>query len=461
MAHIAILAACAAVAAYQLVRVPRAWAFLLLFMPLAPKVPLAAVPGNTTPIRVDDLVVAVVLMAWIARRFFAIGQVRLPARRSSADQDRSAGGKPDATYQGEHAAVPPSPVTLFLLLYGYAAAVCTLIGIAALTTAPLTGVLHVGRLVEYGLLYYFFYSSIDATDPRELGDFVEVLRTSLLLVCGIWLVQHWTHAPVGAPTPWATLYPTFSATYDFGGYLMLSTGLLYALWATGASRTAWTTIALTSGAFVIVNSDSRASLVGFALIVAIDLVVRLRWRAAIAIAAIALTVPYVVRSKKMAALFAGVTAVVTSFSVGAIQRAMLADPSLALRFRNWRLAIDHWLARPFFGEGLGGYLSYVRQYDQPASPDGWYVRLLADSGVVGFVAFVLLIGALLVVLVRRARAETDPLRHAIVYGAALAVVAASVSAVLVDTFVSYKIMGMFWTLVACGTRVAAAGTEHA
>jgi O-antigen ligase len=242
---------------------------------------------------------------------------------------------------------------------------------------------------------------------------------------------------------------------------MLSTGLLYALWATGASRTAWTTIALTAGAFVIVNSDSRASLVGFALIVAIDLVVRLRWRAAIAIAAIALAVPYVVRSKKMAALFAGVTAVVTSFSVGAIQRAMLADPSLALRFRNWRLAIDHWLARPFFGEGLGGYLSYVRQYDQPASPDGWYVRLLADSGVVGFLAFVLLICALLVILVRRARAETDVLRHAIVYGAALAVVAASVSAVLVDTFVSYKIMGMFWTLVACGTRVAAAGTEHA
>ena len=44
---------------------------------------------------------------------------------------------------------------------------------------------------------------------------------------------------------------------------------------------------------------------------------------------------------------------------------------------------------------------------------------------------------------------------------ALAVTAASVSALLVDTFVSYKIMGVFWTIVACGTRVAAAGTDHA
>ena len=37
----------------------------------------------------------------------------------------------------------------------------------------------------------------------------------------------------------------------------------------------------------------------------------------------------------------------------------------------------------------------------------------------------------------------------------------SVSAVLVDTFVSYKIMGVFWTIVACGTRVAAAGPDPA
>jgi hypothetical protein len=42
-----------------------------------------------------------------------------------------------------------------------------------------------------------------------------------------------------------------------------------------------------------------------------------------------------------------------------------------------------------------------------------------------------------------------------VYGAALAVVAMSASAVLVDVFVSYKIMGMFWMVIAAGTRVSA------
>jgi O-antigen ligase len=163
----------------------------------------------------------------------------------------------------------------------------------------------------------------------------------------------------------------------------------------------------------------------------------------------------------MLSLISGVVALATTFNLDVIRQAFASDLSLALRLRNWRLAFEHWLARPFFGDGLGGYLSYTRQYDLPASTDGWYLRVLADTGVVGLVAFALLMAALVWVLARRVREEAEPLRRAIVYAAALAVTAASVSALLVDTFVSYKIMGVFWTIVACGTRVAAAGTDHA
>lgn len=429
MGQIIVIIVCATVAVYQLVRVPRVWALLLLFVVLTPKVPLALVPGNTTPIRVDDVVIAIALAGWLFRR--------------------------------RHAA-PPSPATVFLLTYGYVVAVCTLIGIAALTVPPLTGILHVGRFVEYGLLYYLVYESID---PRALGEFVEVVRTSLLLVCFIWLAQHWTHAPAGSPTPWATLYPTFSATYDFGGFLMLSTVLLYALWSTGASRSTLTTIALAGGAYVTASSESRASLLGLAVIVAIDVLVRARWWMVVALgaaaAAMAVVAPHVIRSKKMLTLITGIAAFATTFETDVIRQAFITDPSLALRLTNWTRGVQHWLARPFTGDGLGGYLAYTRQYDQPASTDGWYVRVLADTGAAGFVAFVLLLAALLWVLIRHVRAETQPLRRAIVYGAALSVVAASVSAVLVDTFVSYKIMGVFCTIVACGTRVAATGTDPA
>ena len=437
MTPVLLVLACAAVAAYQLWRVPRAWAFLLLFIALMPKVAIAAVPGNTTPIRVDDLVVGAALAAWLFG-------VRL---------------KPDTTYEEPvYEEPPPSSATFFLALYWGVAAACTLVGIAALTTEPLTGMLHVGRLIEYGLLYYLFYSSIA---PEELESFVEVVRTSLLLVFAIWIGQHWTHTPGGAETPWATLYPTFSATYDFGGYVMLSTVLLYAVWTTGGDRSALTTVALAAAAYLTVNSESRASLLGLAAIVAIDVLLRARWWAALGLVALAAAAPYLIKSKKMLSLIGGVVALMTTFNLDVIRQAFANDLSLALRLRNWRLAFEHWLARPFFGDGLGGYLSYTRQYDLPASTDGWYVRVLADTGVIGLVAFLLLMSALVWVLAGRVRAETAPLRRAIVYAAALAVTAASVSALLVDTFVSYKIMGVFWTIVACGTRVAAAGTDHA
>jgi len=421
-----LFAACIAAAAYQLWRVPRLWAFLLLFVALMPKVGLAEVPGNTTPIRIDDLVVAAALAMW----FFGI-------RPSTRALSREA---------------PPSPATFFLALYWGAATACTLIGIAALTTSPLTGLLHVGRLVEYGLLYFLFYSAIA---PEDLGAFVEVVRTALLLVFAIWVGQHWTHAPAGDATPWTTFYPTFSATYDFGGFVMLSTVLLYALWTTGASRTVWTTGALLAGAYMTVNSESRASLLSLGAVVAIDIVLRARWWAALAMIAFVAAAPRLIRSRKMLTLVSGIVALATTFNVDVIRQAFTDDLSLALRLRNWQLAFEHWLARPWFGDGLGGYLAYTRHYDLPGSIDGWYLRVLADTGVVGLVAFLLLIAALVWVLARSVRLEADPLRRAIVYAAALAVTAASLSALLVDTFVSYKIMGVFWTMVACGTRVAA------
>lgn len=444
MSHLLITAACVAVSAWQLWRVPRVWAFLVLFIALMPKVPLAAVLGNTTPIRIDDVVLAIVLIWW-ARTLF---RVRLKAdATSTADRVRL---KLDATDS------PPSPATFFLLLYWGIAIACTLIGMAALTTEPLTGVLHAGRLVQYGLLYYFFYSAIA---PDEFGRLVEVARTAVLLLCAIWIVQHWTHAPAaGPPTPWATLYPTFSASYDFGGYMMLATILLYALWSAGGSRSLLTTLALVTGAIVTANSESRASLLGLALIVAIDLVWHARWRSLLAMGVAAVAAPYVIASNKMLTLVHGVTSFATTLNGNVIRQAIATDPSLALRAKNWRLAFEHWLARPLLGDGLGGYLAYVRQYDLPASPDGWYVRVLADTGVAGFVAFAVLMTALLWMLVRAARPtphSAGPLPRALVYGAALAVVAMSASAVLVDVFVSYKIMGMFWMVIAAGTRVSA------
>jgi O-antigen ligase len=408
----------------QLWRVPRLWAFLILFIVLFPKVPLALVPGDTTALRVDDFVLGLVLGAWVL--------AQLLGRRRN---------------------IPPSPITPFILLYGLVALVTSLLGIAAGTASPMTASFHFVRRVEYALIYYFFFRSVGADD---LPEFVRVFRFAFLATLGIWIVQHWTAAPLPGGGIDAVQYsPAFSASYDFGGYVMVATLFLYVLWSTRADRSLVTTAALVAGVYLLFNADSRASFFGFAVAIVLDLFARLRWQVAFGLVGAGWLAPYLVSSQKMERMLNTIALLLGSFSVDTVQQTMFSDPSIAMRLRNWNLALEHWSAKPLTGDGLGSYLRYSEQYNQAGSPDGWYVRLLAESGLLGLLAFVMLAGGLLWMLLQAYAQETRPLARAIVYGAALAVVAMLVNALLIDSFVSYKIMGAFWMVVGVGTRIVA------
>src|SRR6185436_14301686 len=120
---------------YQLWRTPRIWAFVFLFIVVFPKIPLIRVPGETTPIRVDDVVIAAVLGGWLLRL--------LLARRKR---------------------LPPAPATPYLLLFALVAIVTSLLGIATGSTTPSSAALHFLRRVQQALLYYYFFRAIGPED---------------------------------------------------------------------------------------------------------------------------------------------------------------------------------------------------------------------------------------------------------------------------------------------------------
>ena len=411
--------------AVQLRRIPRFWAFLFLFVILFPKIALAAVPGNSTPLRVDDVVLGIVLGGWIIREALA------PRTRPA----------------------PASPLTPFLLLYLACAALSTLVGIGALRTSPATGALHFARFVEYTLLYYYFYRTIE---PAELPAAAEVFLNTWLIVVVVWAVQHWTADTIASsPIDGSSYSPSFSATYDFGAYAMIATTFCYALWADRYERGAAITVGLIAGLYVVFNGDSRASLLGLAVAIAFDLFMRLRLKVAAGLVAVAAIVPYVISSEKMTRLFEVVGEFLSSGDIETIRRAFFNDPSIGIRLTNWQMALERWRQQPLIGDGLGAFLSYVKIYDQQGTPDGWYIRMLAEVGLVGLMAFVMTIGCLLWTLLTAYRTIDEPLPRAIVYAAALTVIATATDALLLDTFVSYKIMGVFWMVMAVGTQVAA------
>ena len=411
--------------AAQVRRVPRFWAFLFLFVILFPKIALVAVPGNSTPLRVDDLVLGVVLGGWLIR------EALVPRSRP----------------------VPASPLTPFLLLYLSCAALSTLVGIGALRTSLATGALHFTRFVEYTLLYYYFYRTIE---PEELPAALEVFRNTWLIVVIVWAIQHGIAAPVpSSPIDASSYYPSFSATYDFGAYAMIATTFCYALWTDRTVRDLPITVGLLAGLYVVFNGDSRASLLGLGVAIAFDLFLRLRLKVAAGLIAVAAVVPYAVSSEKMTRLFETLGEFFSTFDIETLRRAFFNDPSIGIRLTNWQMALERWRQQPLIGDGLGAFLSYVKIYDQQGTPDGWYIRTLAETGLLGLFTFMLIIGGLLWTLLSARKQFDRPLPRAIVYAAALALVAATTNALLIDTFVSYKIMGVFWMLMAVATRLAA------
>ena len=424
--QLVLLALVLAAAAYQLVRVPRLWAFLFVFIVLFPKIALAAVPGNTTPVRVDDLVLGLILGSWLVRE-------ALTAR-------------PDASL--------PSPVTPFLIAYLCCAAASSLVGVAMLRITWTTAAAHFLRISEYILLYYYFYRTID---PEELAQFKALFRNVWLIVASIWIAQHFvgTSAQVGnAIIDRSSYAPSFSASYDFGGYAMIATAVCYGLWADSRTRDWLITAGLMSGLYIVFNGDSRAALLGLAVAIAFDLSLRFRVKTAFGLLGVVAVLPYLISSEKMARLFGLLRDTLTTMDVETVQRAFFDDPSIAMRLQNWTIALEHWRRSPVLGDGLGAFLEYVRIYNMPGTPDGWYIRLLTELGIVGLLAFVLLIGYLLWILLRAYRKIEEPLPRAIVYAAALTVIATATDALLIDTFASYKIMGVFWMVMAVGTQVA-------
>ena len=421
------------VAAYQVWRVRRFWAFLFVFIVLFPKISLTAVPGNTTPIRVDDVVLGLAIGGWLIRE-------ALVARRNP---------------------VAPAPVTPFLAGYLFCAATSSLLGIARLHTTWTTAAFHFLRITEYILLYYYFYRAIDFS---ELTSFRDLFRNTWLIVAAIWIAQHFVGATaqtVGAVVDQSSYSPSFSATYDFGGYAMIATTVCYGLWTDKRTRDWLTSIGLLTGLYIVFNGDSRAAFLGLIAALVFDLFLRLRVKVALGLVAVAAALPYLISSEKMARLFDVIGTVVTTMDPATLQQAFFNDPSIGIRLRNWQVALERWRTSPLMGNGLGSFLQYVRIYDVQGTPDGWYIRMLAEVGLLGLLAFVMIIGSLLWTLLTAYREFEEPLPRAIVYAAALTVIATSADALLIDTFVSYKIMGVFWMVMAVGTRIAVHRTVEA
>src|SRR2546427_658145 len=118
------------------------------------------------------------------------------------------------------------------------------------------------------------------------------------------------------------------------------------------------------------------------------------------------------------------------------------DTSTSERLRSWQQSFEIWQKCPIWGTGItGGHFV-----------DAMYPRVLTETGLLGLVAFLVLIGSLVRMGIMSYRHATDQFSRGIALGFLLGFVGLLVHAVGANTFLIVRIMEPFWLFAALVVR---------
>ncbi|UCH89660.1 MAG: O-antigen ligase family protein, partial [Thermoplasmata archaeon] len=113
------------------------------------------------------------------------------------------------------------------------------------------------------------------------------------------------------------------------------------------------------------------------------------------------------------------------------------DTSTSARLVSWREALKNWLKHPIIGYGVTGY-SFV---------DAQYPRVLTETGILGFIAFIYLLFSIFRLAVNNLRTVTTPHFKGLCLGFMTGYTGLLVHALAANTFIIVRIMEPFWFFV--------------
>ena len=118
------------------------------------------------------------------------------------------------------------------------------------------------------------------------------------------------------------------------------------------------------------------------------------------------------------------------------------DSSTSDRLRSWRQALELWQKSPLWGTGITG----------GPFMDAMYPRVLTETGLLGLVAFFVLIGSLFRMGIASYRHATDPFSRGVALGFLLGLGSLLAHAVGSNAFLIVRIMEPFWLFAALVVR---------
>ncbi|MFQ5945504.1 MAG: O-antigen ligase family protein [Anaerolineae bacterium] len=399
--------------------------YLLVFsMLLGPELIVGEIGQGTTlgrgvTLRLDDFLVVMVGVAWLAKT---------------------------ALYK-ELGLVFRTPLNQPIAVYAFAAFFATGLGVLMGRVHVVGGSLFLLKYVEYFIIYFMVVNNL--RERRQFERFLLALLATAAIVSLIGILQIPSGQRVSAPFEGELGEPN-----TFGGYLVLMLSLVAGLYLRASQ-----------------SLRQKVLMAGLAILISLPLLFTLSRASYLALIPMAgvllafsqrkLLVTGILVSGLILAPFLMPKPVVDrvlftftqgrspqQFQIGGIR----LDTSTSDRLRSWQevLLVD-WPEQPVFGYGVTGYHFL----------DAQYPRVLAETGLVGLLAFLWL----QVSLFRQTRAVFKSARDPLFKGVALGFLAGFVAMVThslgANTFIIVRIMEPFWFLAGMVMMIPQLGASPA
>ena len=324
-----------------------------------------------------------------------------------------------------------TPLNLAILLYTLACLLATCVGIIAGRVDPKTGFFFVLKYVEYFILFFMVVNHI--RDTRQVERFVFCLLLTCFITCILGMLQIPAGGRVSAPFEGQQGEPN-----TFGGYLLfigaIAAGMLSQAQKTKTKHILVAILIAILPPFLF--TLSRSSYLGFvpALLVIGYKMEKRVIVVGLLLVMLALSPLFLPLQVKNRILYTFRQPEHTQqMTIGDVR----IDTSTSARIRSWKGVLTDWTAHPLLGFGVTGY-RFV---------DAQIPKVLAETGLIGLLAFMYLLYAIGKMAVVNLRDLKNPLFRGINIGFIAGFTGLLFHAIGANTFIIVRIMEPFWFFV--------------
>jgi O-antigen ligase len=387
-------------------------------MLLSPEIAIGAQSQREVSIRMDDLLIFVISLGWLARMAF----------------------------HKDLGIFIKTPLNKAILCYSTICVLATLVGMVFGKVSPLQGTMFVVKYIEYFVIFFMVLNNINSRE--QIKRYLLAILITAVIVSLYAIVQIPSGDRISAPFEGKTGEPN-----TFGGYLILIMSLLSGIFLSYRQMKVKTAslIALGLVAVPFLFTLSRSSWMAVAGMY-ITLMIFSNKRVLLSVFLIigVLAAPLIMPDKMAKRYEKTFMSKPTESKEQQVKvGGAYLDLSASLRVNSYMQILKDIKKRPLLGYGVTGY-GFI---------DGQYFRTLIETGIIGFSAFLYLLYKIFTTVLNAYKNTRDELFKGISLGILVGFAGMLAHALTANTFIIIRIMEPFWFVIAMVAAVESHNLE--